>query len=85
MEPESKLLSEVVWQARQVFGCSGRAELRRLQIEIDRQRLIIRGTVGSFYVKQLAQELLRPTVEGVELHNAVEVVYQDTDVADYAY
>jgi hypothetical protein len=49
--------------------------LRKLQIDRDGERLVLRGRVDSFYHKQLAQELVRPEVMGSEVVNALQVVY----------
>ena len=47
---------------------------RTLRFETDGGRVTLRGHVGSWYQKQMAQELLR-RVEGVELiDNMLEVV-----------
>ena len=37
--------------------------------------VILRGRVESFYHKQLAQELIRTAIDGVEVINAIQVVY----------
>jgi osmotically-inducible protein OsmY len=47
---------------------------RTLRFETDGGRVILRGRVGTWYQKQMAQELIR-RVEGVELiDNCLEVV-----------
>ena len=47
---------------------------RTLRFETDGGRVILRGRVGTWYQKQMAQELVR-RVEGVELiDNCLEVV-----------
>jgi osmotically-inducible protein OsmY len=47
---------------------------RTLRFETDGGRVILRGNVGTWYQKQMAQELVR-RVEGVELiDNCLEVV-----------
>ena len=47
---------------------------RTLRFETDGGRIILRGRVGTWYQKQMAQELIR-RVEGVELiDNCLEVV-----------
>lgn len=55
--------------------------LRKLQIDRDGDALIMRGRVDSYYHKQLAQELVKAAVDGVEVINALSVVY--TPKADY--
>lgn len=47
---------------------------RTLRFETDGGRVILQGTVGTYFQKQMAQELVR-RVEGVELiDNCLEVV-----------
>lgn len=48
---------------------------RRVRIEHEQGRLVLRGVVGSFYEKQMAQESLR-CVEGVsQIDNELEVCW----------
>jgi hypothetical protein len=47
--------------------------LRDLQVEHDGEMLLLRGIVSSFYHKQLAQEVVRHAVEGVEVVNSIHV------------
>ena len=44
-----------------------------LQVEHDGETLLMRGLVSSFYHKQLAQEVVRHAVEGVEVVNSIHV------------
>jgi hypothetical protein len=37
--------------------------------------VVLHGRVGSFYHKQLAQELVRSATDGAEVVNAIHVVY----------
>ena len=48
--------------------------LRRLLVEENGGDVILSGTLSSFYLKQLAQEALRPYLAGRRLLNRVEVV-----------
>ena len=48
--------------------------LRRLSIEETDGAVVIRGSVSSYYLKQLAQETVMPTLAGRELLNRVNVV-----------
>jgi hypothetical protein len=48
--------------------------LRRLQVEETDQAVILTGAVGSYYLKQLAQEAVMPVLAGRKLLNHVEVV-----------
>ena len=48
---------------------------RHLVLETRDGSVLLRGTVDSFFEKQMAQEALR-TVEGItEIHNQLEVAY----------
>ena len=48
--------------------------LRKLIIEETDEEVLINGTVGSYYLKQLAQETLMPCLDGRLLRNRVTVV-----------
>lgn len=49
------------------------AYLRRLEVIEYQDEVILTGVVRSYYLKQLAQETVRPTVTGRRLHNKVVV------------
>lgn len=69
------LLSDVASQAKAVLARSRIFDLRRLTVEQDGDCVVLRGRVDSFYHKQLAQELVRTAVDGMEVINAIHVVY----------
>ena len=48
--------------------------LRNLAIEETDDAVVIRGSVGSYYLKQLAQEALMPYLDGRTLLNRVAVM-----------
>jgi hypothetical protein len=48
--------------------------LRRLRLEESETTVVIHGQVSSYYLKQLAQETLRPVLGGRKLVNQVLVV-----------
>ena len=48
-------------------------QLRRLVVTADEHEVVITGRVSSYYLKQLAQEALRPTIGDRRLVNQVEV------------
>lgn len=64
---------DVVAHARHALHTSQIAEFRFLDCESDGERIVLQGSVGSFYYKQLAQELIRRTVEGLRIENVVSV------------
>lgn len=48
-------------------------QLRRLVVTADDTKVVITGQVSSYYLKQMAQETLRPLLGQRTLHNYVEV------------
>jgi hypothetical protein len=48
--------------------------LRKLTVEESDTAVILLGKVGSYYLKQLAQETVMPVLDGRELRNRVAVV-----------
>jgi Asp/Glu/hydantoin racemase len=55
--------------------------LRKLTVEESDATVIILGMVGSYYLKQLAQETVMPVLDGRELLNRVAVVRHGAAVA----
>lgn len=73
--PQHDELAHGLIQARAALSLSNIYVLRKLQIERDGEALIMRGRVDSYYHKQLAQELVKAAVDGIEVINALQVVY----------
>ena len=48
-------------------------QLRRLVVTVSEEEVVITGQVPSYYLKQLAQEAVRPAVGQRRLRNRVEV------------
>jgi len=48
-------------------------QLRRLVVTVDDTQVVITGQVSSYYLKQMAQETVRPVLGARTLHNRVEV------------
>jgi len=48
-------------------------QLRRLVVTADDTQVVITGQVSSYYLKQMAQEPLRPVLGDRTLHNRVVV------------
>lgn len=61
--------------AKRRFDNSGYSALRRLSCHCDGQRLIIRGQVGSYFEKQMAQASLRDLSNDLEIVNEAEVAW----------
>ncbi len=82
------LLTDVASQAKAALSRSRIFDLRRLSVEQDGDYVVLRGRVDSFYHKQLAQELVRTAIDGVEVINAISVVYRrdrDLDHGDWRW
>lgn len=56
-----------------VLTSSPLPQLRRLTVQVREGEVVITGQVPSYYLKQLAQETLRPTLGDRRLRNLVEV------------
>ena len=70
------LFTDVASQATAALSRSQIFDLRRLEVNQDGDGVVIRGRVSSFYHKQLAQEVVRAAIDGVEVVNAISVVYR---------
>ncbi len=60
-------------QAAEVLRRSPQPMLRRLRVAETDDEIIISGTVPSFYLKQLAQEAVRPLLGSRRLRNQIDV------------
>jgi hypothetical protein len=56
----------------QVLLRTGR-RVRRLAVELCPERVVLRGSAGSYYIKQLAQHGVRELLPDVLLENAITV------------
>jgi osmotically-inducible protein OsmY len=65
--------SEIHTRAEGALRSSPIFALRELHVESENGRLLLSGLVGSFYPKQLAQEVVLGVAEGVEVVNDVKV------------
>jgi osmotically-inducible protein OsmY len=70
---------DAVAHVKEALERSAIADIRHLEVESDGERVLLSGIVGSFYHKQLAQELARYSVQGVEVANAISVEYRKSD------
>jgi len=66
--PTSSLAS-----ATEALQRSSLTALRRLSVQECEEKVLLRGQVPTFYMKQLAQELIRPILAGRLLINEVTV------------
>jgi hypothetical protein len=71
--PTATLLRPAPSPAATMLRQSAQPELRRLDVTETEAEIIICGTVQSWYLKQLAQETLRPIVGERRICNRVAV------------
>jgi len=57
---------------RQIQSRTGR-RIRNLAIELDPERVILRGQASSYYLKQLAQHGIRDCLQHLSLENSIVV------------
>ncbi len=76
------LLLDMASRARAVLGTSRIFDLRSLGVDQDGDCVVLRGSVSSFYHKQLAQELLKTRIAGIEVVNEIDVDYRSTRGGD---
>jgi hypothetical protein len=68
--------SDVASLARMVLSQSKIFDLRTLDVDQEADCLFLRGSVDSFYHKQLAQEIIKTSLDGVEVINEIRVDYR---------
>jgi hypothetical protein len=59
--------------AAEALGQSPQQQLRFLDVEETEEEIVISGTVPSYYLKQLAQETVRPVLGQRRLQNRIRV------------
>ena len=75
-------LTDFAARARALLGRSRIFDLRELAVEQIDETVVLRGSVDSFYHKQLAQELVKMGIDGVEVVNEIEVDYSRQSLDD---
>ena len=58
---------------RHLLSESPMAEIRKVQVERDGDRLFLQGQVRTFYAKQMAQETIRSAAKGLQIVNSLNV------------
>ncbi|WDQ14860.1 BON domain-containing protein [Rhodopirellula sp. P2] len=51
----------------------GHGELRDIRVDVSDQGVVLQGRVSSFYLKQLAQEAVRPLSRSLRIRNQIDV------------
>lgn len=72
-DSSSHLLSE---QIEQALRTNPHLAGRYLRFETQEEQVILRGTVGSYFQKQMAQEALRRVVGNRCIQNCLEVAWR---------
>jgi osmotically-inducible protein OsmY len=70
VERRQRLEASVIDRLRQ----SGHRALAQVSVEVNAELVILRGTVSSYYLKQLAQEQVRSITENYDIDNRIAVV-----------
>ena len=65
---------DVQSRAQEALAGSPVYALRDLTVKQQGKKLVILGTLSSFYHKQLAQEVVLTAAEGLEVVNSIEVL-----------
>lgn len=65
--------TDICQRAQEALANNPIYDLRDLRVEQQGPVLLISGCVGSFYHKQLAQEVVRSVAAGTQLCNTVDV------------
>ena len=65
--------ARLIHDVRVALRRSGHSELRQVEIDVDRDALVINGRVPSFYLKQLSQELTRSAAPDHRIRNNLVV------------
>ncbi|QDV27657.1 BON domain-containing protein [Aureliella helgolandensis] len=64
---------DVTGQIQDLLAESPIADVRRIRVEQDGNRVLLHGQVHSFYAKQMAQETVRRAGQGLHIVNSVNV------------
>ena len=66
---------------RAILKRSEVTEIRAVELDRIGNQVVLRGVVGSFYYKQLAQELVRKSAKDLEIENQICVEYAESELA----
>jgi hypothetical protein len=64
---------DVVNQAKKLLIESPFVELHGIDVQQSGERVVLSGAVGTFFMKQLAQETVRSATRGLRVNNEVSV------------
>jgi hypothetical protein len=64
---------DVLGQARKLLNESPISQLHRLRLNVHGETVTLSGRLPNFYLKQQAQETIRPATRGWNVRNAIRV------------
>ncbi|MCA9132385.1 MAG: BON domain-containing protein [Planctomycetales bacterium] len=64
---------DVTCRIKHLLSESPIAEIRRVRVEQEGDRVLLQGRVRTFYAKQMAQETVRRASQGLHIVNSVDV------------
>ena len=63
-------------QVTRIFDFHPHLKQARVKVRNDQGNIVLTGTVGSYYQKQIAQEALRDVVGVTSIDNSIEVCWR---------
>jgi osmotically-inducible protein OsmY len=66
-------IRDVTGRLRLLLAESPIADIRHVRVQQDGDRVLLAGSVRTFYAKQMAQETIRGAVRGLHIINEVKV------------
>lgn len=64
---------DITGRIKRLLSESPLADVRRIHVEQDGDRVFLQGRVKTFYAKQMAQETIRSAASGMYIVNSVRV------------
>jgi len=64
---------DITGRIKRLLSESPMADVRRVHVEQDGDRVFLQGRVKTFYAKQMAQETIRSAASGMHIVNSVRV------------
>ncbi len=64
---------DITSRIKRLLSESPMADVRRIHVEQDGDRVFLQGRVKTFYAKQMAQETIRSAASGMHIVNSVRV------------
>ena len=65
--------ANILREARRAIEVSGYVELQHIEVEVHERHVFLRGSVSSYFHKQVAQELIKHTPGVTSLQNEILV------------